>query len=247
MVTAAPQDQWRLLDVQAHDTRLAQLAHRRRTLPEHAELQRLQLRRRSLADDLVEARTAESDLRRELVKAEADVEQVRTRVARNQARLDAGQGSAKDLQGMQHELATLAERQGVLEDAELEVMERLETVEARVAEVQGQLATLDGEIGEVESRRDQAVSAIDSEAGSEQGARADAAAGVPGDLLALYEKIRDAQGGVGAARLYQRRCEGCRIELNPTDIGRLRSAGPDVVLRCEECGRILVRTPDSGL
>ncbi len=148
---------------------------------------------------------------------------------------------------LQHEMVSLDRRITELEDTELEVMERLETVEARVAEVQGQLATLDGEIGEVESRRDQAVSAIDSEAGSEQGARADAAAGVPGDLLALYEKIRDAQGGVGAARLYQRRCEGCRIELNPTDIGRLRSAGPDVVLRCEECGRILVRTPDSGL
>jgi predicted nucleic acid-binding Zn-ribbon protein len=247
VVTAAPQDQWRLLDVQAHDTRLAQLAHRRRTLPEHAELERLQLRRRSLADELVAARTAVSDLRRELAKAEADVEQVRSRVARNQARLDAGQGSAKDMQALQHELGSLGERQSVLEDDELEVMEKLEAAEARVNELEQQAGGLDGEIGEVERRRDQAVAGIEAEVGSESGGRADAAAGVPGDLLALYEKIRDAQGGVGAARLYQRRCEGCRLELNPTEIGRLRSAGPDAVLRCEECGRILVRTPDSGL
>jgi predicted nucleic acid-binding Zn-ribbon protein len=247
VVTAAPQDQWRLLDVQAHDTRLAQLAHRRRTLPEHVELERLQLRRRALADELVAARTAASDLRRELAKAEADVEQVRSRVARNQARLDAGQGSAKDLQAIQHELGTLGERQSVLEDAELEVMERLETAEARVTELEEQAGGLDGEIRELERRRDQALGGIDTEAGTESGARADAAAGVPGDLLALYEKVRDAHGGVGAARLYQRRCEGCRLELNPTDIGRIRAAGPDAVLRCEECGRILVRTPDSGL
>jgi predicted nucleic acid-binding Zn-ribbon protein len=247
VVTAAPQDQWRLLDVQSHDTRLAQLAHRRRTLPELAELERLQLRRRALADELVAARTVASDLRRELAKAEADVEQVRSRVARNNARLQSGQGSAKDLQALQHELGTLGERQSVLEDAELEVMEKLEAAEARVSELEEQAGGLDGEIGEVERRRDQALTGIDTEAGAESGSRADAAAGVPGDLLALYEKVRDAHGGVGAARLYQRRCEGCRLELNPTDIGRIRAAGPDAVLRCEECGRILVRTPDSGL
>ena len=138
MVTAAPQVQWRLLDVQAHDTRLAQLAHRRRTLPEHAEVERLTQLRRALADDIVAAQTSASDLRRELSKAEADVEQVRARVSRNRARLEAGQGTAKDLQAMQHELGTLAERQSVLEDAELEVMERLEGAETRLGELEAE-------------------------------------------------------------------------------------------------------------
>ena len=55
MVTAAPQDQWRLLDVQAHDTRLAQLAHRRRTLPEHAEVERLDSAGGPVADEIVAA------------------------------------------------------------------------------------------------------------------------------------------------------------------------------------------------
>jgi predicted nucleic acid-binding Zn-ribbon protein len=247
VLTAAPQDQWRLLDVQAHDTRLAQLAHRGRTLPEHAEVERLAQRRRVLADELVVARTAASDLRRELAKAEADVEQVRARASRNRARLDAGQGTAKDLQALQHELGTLGDRQGVLEDAELEVMEGLETAEAQVGQVEAHEGEVDGELSEVERRRHEALARLDAEATAEQNARAAAAAGVPGELLALYEKIRDASGGVGAARLYQRRCEGCRLELTPTDLGRIRSAGEDAVLRCEECGRILVRTPDSGL
>ena len=70
---------------------------------------------------------------------------------------------------------------------------------------------------------------------------------MPGDLIALYEKVREQNGGVGAARLHQRRCEGCRLELNTIDIGRFRAAADDEVLRCEECRRILVRTPDSGL
>ena len=70
---------------------------------------------------------------------------------------------------------------------------------------------------------------------------------IPADLLALYDKLRADHNGVGAAALHQRRCEGCRMELTPTDIGRIRDAAPDEVLRCEECRRILVRTPESGL
>jgi predicted nucleic acid-binding Zn-ribbon protein len=82
VVTAAAQDQWRLLDVQAHDTRLAQIAHRQRALPEHAEIAQLQARLAAVDAELVVARTKASDLGRELAKAENDVEQVRTRAAR---------------------------------------------------------------------------------------------------------------------------------------------------------------------
>lgn len=247
MVTAAPQDQWRLLDVQAHDTRLAQIAHRRRTLPELAEIEALTARQRAVADDLVAARTVASDIGRELAKAEADVEQVRQRAARDQARLDSGQGTSKDLVSLQNELASLAQRQGVLEDVELEVMERLEAAQARVAEIEAEAGRVAEELAAVTARRDAAFDELDTEAASETGERANAAAGVPGDLIALYEKVREQNGGVGAARIHQRRCEGCRLELNNIEIGRFRAAAEDEVLRCEECRRILVRTPDSGL
>src|SRR5205085_1272497 len=149
-------------------------------------------RRRAIADDIVAAQTSASDLRREVTRAEADVEQVRARVSRNRARLEAGQGSAKDLQAMQHELGTLAGRQAVLEDVELEVMERLEGAETRLGELEEQARGVDAELGEVTGRRDAELARIDAEVVSEQNARADAAAGVPGELLALYEKVRDA-------------------------------------------------------
>lgn len=247
MVTAVPQDQWRLLDVQAHDTRLAQLAHRRRTLPEHAELDKLEIASRAAQDEVVAARTVEADVARELAKAEADVEQVRQRAARDRARLDAGQGTAKDLQALQHELETLAARQSVLEDAELEVMERLEAAQARLAAAQAEQERITGEIAAVTASRDAAYGTIDDETKVEQAARENAAAGLAADLMKLYERIRESSGGVGAARLHQRRCEGCRLELNTTDLGRIRDAAQDTVLRCEECGRILIRTADSGL
>ena len=53
--------------------------------------------------------------------------------------------------------------------------------------------------------------------------------------------------GVGAAALLRRRCQGCHLELSGADLMAVREAADDEVLRCEECGRILVRTDDSGL
>jgi hypothetical protein len=247
VVTAAPPDQWRLLDVQAHDTRLAQIVHRRRHLPENAEHERISTELAAVADELVRVRTTVGDITRELSKAEADVQQVRSRAQRDQARLDSGQGSAKDLSAIQHEMVSLAARQSVLEDAELEVMERLETAEAAVAEAVARESALQTELAEVTARRDAALAALADEERGVENSRRDAAAGVPAELLALYEKVRANPGGVGAARIAQRRCEGCRLELNAVDLGRFRSAAPDTVLRCEECGRILIRTPESGL
>jgi len=243
-VTTAPAaDQQRLLDVQALDTRLDQLAHRRRTLPELARLTELDAQLADVASALVTSRTAAQDLRRELVKAEGDVEQVRQRAARNTERLNAGQGSAKDLQGMQHELESLARRQADLEEVELEVMERLEAHESALAEVTKAHEQLTAEVDKVAAARDAAYAELDAEVAVVTAAREGAVRGIDEGLLALYTRLRGQLGGVGAAALRGSRCEGCRLDLNPADLDQIRSASPDTVVRCEECGRILVRLP----
>lgn len=241
-------DQLRLLDVQALDARIDQLAHRRATLPEHAALQELEKALSELADHLVAAETEQSDIARELKKAEGDVEQVQARAVRDQQRLDAGQvGSPKELEGLQHEIATLARRQSDLEDVELEIMERLEAVQTRHAELSAQRAESQAKVAELTASRDTTTTEIDTEVGGLQAQRDTQAGQLDTELVALYEKIRAQQAGIGAAELKQRRCTGCRLELNNVEISRLRSAEEDEVLRCEECRRILVRTAESGL
>jgi predicted nucleic acid-binding Zn-ribbon protein len=239
-------DQWRLLDVQALDTRLAQIAHRRRTLPELAEISELEARAGALRDELVAAQTRVSDVQRELTKAEADVELVRQRASRDQARLEAG-GGHKELESLQHEIATLARRQSELEDAELEVMERMEEVTAEVARLTAEQSDLQERLDAVVARRDAAWTELDDEATRVTSERSGAVAGIDQPLLTLYEKIRESTGGVGAALLRARRCEGCRLELNPQDLQRIRAAAADEVVRGEECRRNLVRTGESGL
>jgi predicted nucleic acid-binding Zn-ribbon protein len=245
---AAASDQQRLLDVQALDTRIDQLAHRRETLPEHAALRELETTVSTLRDQIVGAETEASDVARELSKAEGDVEQVRTRAARDQQRLDAGQvSSPKELEGLQHEIATLAKRQSDLEDIVLDVMERLESSQSLQSELTAQKATAEAKVAEQTASRASKTSEIDNEVETLRAQRDTQAGSVDADLVTLYEKIRAQQGGVGAAELRQRRCTGCRLELNTVEINELRTADDDEVMRCEECRRILIRTSESGL
>lgn len=211
-------------------------------------MERLTADAAQLRDLLVAAQTEESDTAREQTKAEQDVDQVRQRSARDQRRLDSGAAtSPKDLENLQREIASLAKRQGDLEDVVLDVMERRESVQERVTELTGRLDSLQAKVGDAESRRTAVLEQIDAEGFSAGREREVVAAAVPADLLGLYDKLRAQSGGVGAAKLFQKRCEGCRLELNITELNDLRVAARDEVVRCENCRRILVRTPDSGL
>ncbi len=246
-VKASPQSQLRLLELADLDAELARLDHRRRSLPEIAELARLEARASELKDEIVVTETELSDLAREQGRAERDVEQVRTRIDRDRARLDAGQVSAaRELATLQSEIESLRRRQGDLEEIVLELMERREGLVSRRDELTTERDSLGTEMTEVAARRDAALEEIDEQAGKASEQRDGIVAEVPADLLKLYEQIRDSRG-VGAAALRAGRCEGCHLTLNKVDLNQIRASAPDEVLRCEECRRILVRTPESGL
>lgn len=245
---ADPEVQLRLLDLQSVDTAMAQRAHRRRTLPELATIAEASQRLAVLSGDVVRAQTEIADLGREQRRLELDVDQVRARSERDEQRLASGAvGSPKELERLQHEVQSLARRQGDLEEQVLELMERRETVDAALAEVNWTLEQVTAQRDEAAARRDAAFAEIDAELRDREAERGGLAAELPADLLAVYERLRAGAGGTGAAALRQRRCEGCRMELANTDMNRARNAPPDEVLRCEECGRILVRIPESGL
>jgi predicted nucleic acid-binding Zn-ribbon protein len=246
-VKADPSAQLRLLDLQSVDTALDQLAHKRRTLPEIAEISRLDGLLGTVRDDVALASSAVADLQRELDKAEADIEQVRARRKRDEERLASGAITVpKQLEELQHEIETLTRRQSDLEDAELEVMERMETAQGELDAHRGAGAEHESARGAAEAARDAAWAEIDAEIASRTAERATVAAEIPADLLALYEKIRAAEGGVGAGPIARGQCGACRLDLMNNEKQEYREAAPDEVLR-HECRRILVRTPESGL
>ncbi|GAA2110394.1 C4-type zinc ribbon domain-containing protein [Microlunatus panaciterrae] len=236
------------MDLQAVDTALNQLQHRRRTLPEHALIAELQNERNQRAESLVAAETIVSDLEREQEKAEADLQPVRDRLLRDEHRIaDGTVADPKALAGLIEEVEHLTRRISDLEDAELELMEQLDSANASAAQLRGEVAALDGRLAELQAKRDQQLAELDADAAERQVERDDLAPQVNPDLITLYDKIRSTHGGVGAAELRQRRCTGCRLEINAAELREFAAAAEDEVLRCEECGRILVRTAESGL
>jgi predicted nucleic acid-binding Zn-ribbon protein len=245
-VKAEPAVQRRLLDLQAIDTALAQLAHRRRILPERAELEALARELSTLEDQRVRAQVAVDDLDRDIARLEKDVDQVRTRKRRNEDRLAAGTGPARELEALQHELTSLNRRQSDLEDAELELMEQRETAQAVLDGVEQRLAEAREKRAGTEGRRDETLAEIAKEEEFKRSARQPLAADLPADLVALYDKIRESTG-LGAALLRGGRCGGCRLDLSGADRARIARTAPDEVVRCEECRRIMVRTNESGL
>ncbi|MEU1889117.1 C4-type zinc ribbon domain-containing protein [Micromonospora rifamycinica] len=243
---AEPQVQRRLLDLQAIDTTLAQLAHRRRTLPERAELEGLARELSALEDERVRAQVAVDDLDRDIARLEKDIDQVRARKSKDETRLASGSGPARELEALQHELVSLNRRQGDLEDAELELMEQRETAQATLDGIEARIAETRDRRDAAEQRRDESLAAIAKEEEFKQGARKPLAADLPADLVSLYDKIRE-DTGLGAALLTSGRCGGCRLELSGADLARIRRSDPDEVVRCEDCRRIMVRTNESGL
>jgi predicted nucleic acid-binding Zn-ribbon protein len=247
-VKASPEAQLRLLELADIDSELGRIAHRRRGLPEHAEITRLEGRDASLRDSVSALTAQSSDLTREQNKAEADVEQVRTRIDRDRQRLDGGMvSSPKELENLQSEIQSLQRRQSDLEEIVLDVMERREANQAGLESATEERVSIDAELFTVTAARDAALTEFDEQAAKANVKRAQIAEVTPGDLLELYDKLRAQHSGVGAAALSQRRCQGCNLALNTVDINAIRDAPEDEVLRCEECRRILVRTPESGL
>ncbi|MET8303762.1 MULTISPECIES: C4-type zinc ribbon domain-containing protein [unclassified Micromonospora] len=243
---ADPKVQRRLLDLQAIDTALVQLAHRRRTLPERAELEALARELSALEDERVRAQVAVDDLDRDIARIEKDVDQVRARKSKDEARLASGGGPARELEALQHELVSLNRRQSELEDAELELMEQRETAQGVLDGVESRLTETRERRAATEQRRDETLAEITKEEEFKRTARQPLAGDLPADLVVLYDKIR-ADTGLGAALLTAGRCGGCRLELSGADLARIRKADPDDVVRCEDCRRIMVRTNESGL
>ncbi|GGM17784.1 zinc ribbon domain-containing protein [Nakamurella endophytica] len=238
---ADPFAQRRLLELATLDRSLSTVEHRTRTLPELAVIAAAEAELDTVAADKALADAELGDLDRATRKLDAEVEQVRARADRDAARLAAGSGTSRELENLQHEIESLARRQGVLEDEELELMEQRETAEAAVARLASRVDEVTGGLTAARTRRDDALADLSVERDRLSAARAALVTGLPADLVTLYDRIH-AGGRVAAGELRGSRCEACSMQLDNVELARLRNAPVDDVLRCPECGAILVRT-----
>jgi predicted nucleic acid-binding Zn-ribbon protein len=238
-------EQRALLDLQAADTRLDQLAHSVKTLPQSlalAELAKDVARSRSLSASI---RGELEDTKVEIDRVESDVAVVAARIARDRERL-AVSSSTKDIQGLEHELDSLLKRQSDLEDIELTVMERQEEIDARFQSASARLDELLVSEKALTADRDDKLEQINAEIALVTERRARIASSIGTDLLALYDKQRS-RYGIGAALLTRGVSGGSHVKLHESDLAVIRAAAPDDVVLDPDSSCILVRTEESGL
>lgn len=242
---ASPADQNELLRLQAADTRLAQLAHATKNLPQLAELAKLQPEVEALRARWIAATGELEDARAELKRVESDVELVEARVKRDTDRVQQT-ASVKDVQALEAELASLARRKDDLEEIELTVMERVETLEEALAAVEAERAELGSRMEALEAQRDEEAGKLDVQRKAAAADRAAIAEALPADLIELYERQRT-RYGIGAAALIRGVSMGSNVKLTESDLSEIRRAAADDVVLCPDSGAILVRGEDSGL
>ena len=238
---ASPRDQRQIVAVAGFDQRTTSLNHQAITLPEHAQLQGAVTKSNNLRDLRIGAQTELSDVKRELLRAEADVEQIVMRITRDETRLNNGSASPKELEQLQHEIGTLGVRRAELEEVELEIMMRIDDINSRIAQLLAQEVTFTAEIADIEIRKENALASFNGELETIAMARTEALASVSPEFIAIYEKIRVSNNGTGAAELTAGICNGCHLSINAVELKRISDLAEDEVIRCEECRCILVR------
>jgi len=238
---ATPSDQRSVLDIQNFDFTTTSLNAKAAGLPEIAAIASLTIKAYNARDLRIAAETELSDVKRELTRAETDVEQVVSRITRDESRLASGTGAAKELEQLQHELVSLNNRRSELEEVELEIMMRVDGIKERISTLQEEEAALAMEIANLEVSKENALTVIGADLSAAAQERAKTVASVNPELIALYEKIRATNNGTGAAALIGNQCKGCHLTLNTVELQRIAGLTEDELVRCEECRCILVR------
>ncbi|KQO64968.1 zinc ribbon domain-containing protein [Curtobacterium sp. Leaf261] len=242
---AAPEDQILLLDLQRLDNDITRIAHRITSLQKGAELAEVGQRASAVRSELGAATGEVEDAERELARLESDSATVQARLERDTTLLQHAT-TTKDVAGLESEMVSLQRRLGDLETTELELMERLDLLRARVGDLGGRLTTLDAERATLAEARDSGTASLATDRENVEANRAAIAGRVPEDLLALYERQR-ARYGFGASLLQGGVSLASGVALGASDLASVRASAPDDVVLCPDSEAILVRTNESGL
>lgn len=231
-----------ILQVQEHDTAIDQLRHRRAHLPEREELAAIASRQAEVQAGLAGVRQVRDEVLGRQKQLEAGIGAADERIKEIEGRLYSGQVTAtRDIMAMTAEVESLKGRRSALEDAMLGTMEEDEPLGIEIASLEAELAALEASADGVRAAIAAAETALDAEIAAVAELRSAAASTVAESLLATYERLRTSLGGVGAARLVGGSCGGCHLLLPVQEVARIKREPPDVLVLCDQCGRILAR------
>jgi predicted nucleic acid-binding Zn-ribbon protein len=226
-----------LLDLQALDTQVDQFLHARQSLPELDQFKDAHERLAALRQTGAEQEAALSETTSQLSKAEGELELTEKKRGSEEMRMFAGGMSSKELANLQMEVEMLGRKIETAEEEILELLEIRDQQQSAFNQTSAQIAELAAEAAGLEDAIAAQWRDIDAEVAVLQERRGDYLPLIPADLLELYEQLRPAKEGVGAARLLEGVCGGCHLSLSPAERNEVLKEDPP---RCLQCRRILV-------
>lgn len=229
-----------ILRLQEHDTRLDQLRHRLRTLPEREQRDGKHGDLLSLRDQAESVAARRDDLASRQRRLQDETASLEERRRGHQEKLYGGSvTNPRELQDLQAEIDSLDRRITDVEDRELEVMEELEPIEVELASLADAEAEAGSALDIAEAELIAAEAEIEAEIASVEAERSGLVELVDPDLLTEYTSIRAGRGGIAVGRLVDERCGSCQLTIPKMAVAAIKRH-PDRVHHCEECGSILL-------
>lgn len=224
-----------LIDLQGHDSKIARIEAEAPRL--HARIEAIQAAL-ALAKKAVEAlKTKAEATRKDLRAKEKDLEVVTGKRSKQESRLYEVKTN-KEYSAVLLEIEEVKQEKAETEEEILALMELGERLAVELRDADTQLKTR-----EEGGRRDEAavrdtLAALEAELAVVRSEREGRAKDLPRPILADYEKILKAKGGLAIASVSQSAfCGGCRVSIRPQAILELRQAS--ALMLCENCGRYL--------
>jgi uncharacterized protein len=224
-----------LIDLQALDARIAALEREAARLPKEIEAIQANVR---AARSLLEAGKTRLDATRKSIRAkEKDLDVSAVKRTKAEARLYEVKTN-KEYSAVLAEIEEIKQEKSGIEEEILTLMETQERLAAEIRDADSQLTRAETEGKAKEGVVRDRLGAVETELAGVHTQRASLAAGVAPAVLAEYDKLLKARGGLAVVQaLPSQICAGCRMAIRPQAILELRTLTQ--LTRCESCGRYL--------
>jgi uncharacterized protein len=224
-----------LIDLQALDGRIAGLEREAARLPKEIEAI---LANVSAVRSTLEAGKTRLDATRKSIRAkEKDLDVSAVKRTKAEGRLYEVKTN-KEYSAVLAEIEEIKQEKSRIEEEILTLMETQERLAAEIRDADTQLnrTETEGQAKEVVIR--DRLGAVETELAGVRTQRASLAAGVQPAVLAEYDKLLKARGGLAVVQaLPSQICAGCRMAIRPQAILELRTLTH--LIHCESCGRYL--------
>ncbi len=225
-----------LVSLQEIDLRLQDLEARKGNLPQ--VVQRLEEDRRQLTGSLA-ARAAETqEWQKQKRQAEGRLATLKEQLKKYQTQLYSRVTTNREYDAITAEIEATEKQIDDVEMTILELDEQLDGAAKESAELRQRLEQLQGVLAQRQSELEARMRETEAEVAQLAAQRDQLVARLNPRVVARYDRIRAAKGGLAVVPVRNSACSGCFTTIPPQRSLEIRQMKDMIV--CESCGRILV-------